>query len=94
MSLEWPEIALILAFLFKLLVLSTLPCLVVGYIFGWLTPGLTLPQGIRRGIIVGLLTFAMSVGLFFIQGAPLIFLVIVLGMGTTVALCYWSSKKL
>lgn len=87
------EVVLMLSFLSMLLVMTTLPCLVVGLVFGWFTPGLTLQQGTRRGIIVGLITFVLSVGLFFIHGVPLIFVVIVLGMGTTGALCYWSRAR-
>lgn len=75
------------------LIMATLPTIAVGFICGLLMPGLSSQQGLRRGIVVGLVTFALSVGLFFIQGGWLIYAAIALGMFATGELCYRASRN-
>ena len=75
------------------LIMSTLPTIAVGLICGLLMPSLSTQQGLRRGIVVGLVTFALSVGLFFIQGGWLIYAAIALGMFATGAFCYRASRN-
>ena len=73
--------------------MSILPCLLVGLGCGWRLSGVAVRRGLGLGAVVGLVTLALNIGLFFIQGGSLIFVGITLGALATLLLCLWMNRS-